>query len=84
MVFHNVVTMTKAIQRAEADGHQVSDEVLAALSPFATEHNNRFGKHVLNFSRNPEPATLDFRKAPGRESSILTPPGIRKMGDTHK
>lgn len=82
LVFHNVVTMSKAIQRAEADGHPVSDEVLASLSPFPTEHINRFGKHVLNFSRNPEPVVLDFRKAPGRETSILTRPGIRKTGDT--
>ncbi len=31
LVFHNVVTMTKALQRLEADGGPVSDEVLARV-----------------------------------------------------
>jgi hypothetical protein len=43
LVFYNVVTMTKALQQLEAYGHAVSDEVLAALSPYQTEHINRFG-----------------------------------------
>jgi len=82
LVFHNVVTMTKAIQRVEGEGHPVGDDVLASLSPFATEHINRFGKHVLNFSRNPRSVERDFRKRPGKEISILRTPGVRQMGDT--
>jgi TnpA family transposase len=31
-VFHNLVTMTRAIGKLEADGHQISDQVLAVLS----------------------------------------------------
>jgi Tn3 transposase DDE domain len=50
LVFHNVVTLTKALQRLEAD-----DEVLGALSPYQTEHINRFGAYVLNFDRMSEP-----------------------------
>ncbi len=45
LVFHNLVTMTHAIRRMEADGHQVSDEVLAVLSPYQTSHINRFGNY---------------------------------------
>jgi Tn3 transposase DDE domain len=62
LAFHNVVTMTNAARRMEADGHEVKDECLAELSPYQTEHINRFGHYSLNFSRTPEVAPLDFRK----------------------
>ena len=58
LIFHNVATMTKAIRRMEADGHTVSDAILAVLSPYQTGHINRFGKHVLNFGHAPEPLAI--------------------------
>ena len=65
LVFHNVVNMTKALRQLEADGHAVSQEVLAALSPYQTEHINRFGAYVLNFERTREPPAPGLHKAPG-------------------
>lgn len=69
LVFHNVVTMTKALRHLEADGHAVSHEVLAALSPYRTEHVNRFGTYVLNFERTREPPAPGLHKPPGEETS---------------
>jgi hypothetical protein len=40
LAFHNVVSMTKAIERLKAQGQEISTEVLAALSPHQTAHIN--------------------------------------------
>ena len=69
LVFHNLVTMTRAIRRLETDGYQISDNVLAVLSPYQTAHINRFGNYSLNFGRDPQPIHLDFRKPPQSESA---------------
>ena len=69
LVFHNVVNMTKALRQLEADGHAISQEVLAALSPYKTEHINRFGTYVLNFERTRAPPAPELHKAPGEETA---------------
>jgi TnpA family transposase len=51
LVFHNLVGMTRAMQKMQADGHLVSDELAASLSPYPTEHINRFGNYNPNFGR---------------------------------
>jgi hypothetical protein len=58
LIFHTIVSMTNALDAIVADGRHrdaVSDEVLAALSPYQIEHINRFGKYVLDLSQKPVP-----------------------------
>jgi TnpA family transposase len=55
LIFHNVVTMTKALQLLMADGNRIDEEALACLSPYQTEHINRFGRYALKRDRVPEP-----------------------------
>lgn len=38
LAFHNIVSMTKAIDRLKAEGQGISNEVLAAVSPYQTSH----------------------------------------------
>jgi TnpA family transposase len=45
LAFHNIVSMTKVIDRLKTQGQQISDEVLAAISPYQTSHINRFGQY---------------------------------------
>jgi hypothetical protein len=45
LAFHNIVSMTKAIDRLKAEGQEISDEVLVAVSPYQTSHINRFGQY---------------------------------------
>jgi TnpA family transposase len=71
LVFHNLVTMTRAIRKVEADGYPVSEEVLASLSPYPTEHINRFGNYHLNFGRAPESILLEFRKPSQMETTTV-------------
>ena len=70
LVFHNLVTITRAIRRLETDGQSISDEVLAVLSPYQTAHINRFGNYSMNFGRDPQPVHVDFRKPPPSESAL--------------
>jgi hypothetical protein len=53
--FHTLVTMTKALQQLLEEGHPVDMEALSTLSPYRTEHINRFGNYVINPDRMPEP-----------------------------
>jgi Tn3 transposase DDE domain-containing protein len=43
VVFHNVVSMTRVLQEVIDEGYPVTPEILARLSPYKTEHVNRFG-----------------------------------------
>ena len=67
LAFHNVVAMTNAARWMEAEGFEVRDECVAELSPYQTEHINRFGHYALNFSRTPAAPPLDFRNSRNRK-----------------
>jgi TnpA family transposase len=78
LVFHNLVNMTRAIQKLEAEGYPVSEALLAASSPYPNEHINRLGTYNPNFGRVPEPLmlALELRKPPQRETAqVLVMPG---------
>ncbi len=47
--------MTNSLQRMAADGHRIDAEVLASISPYQTEHINRFGNYELNTNQEVEP-----------------------------
>ena len=55
LIYHNVVTMTKALERLAIDGHTFDEELASSVSPYQTEHINRFGRYALNHDRIPEP-----------------------------
>ncbi len=57
LIFHTTVNMTRALDAIRADGlgDAITDEALAGLSPYLTEHINRFGDYVLDLTRPPEP-----------------------------
>ncbi|MFL6415581.1 MAG: Tn3 family transposase, partial [Bryobacteraceae bacterium] len=53
----------------KASGQEISNEVLAALSPYLTSHINRFGQYQLQSRRAPEPLPL-VRKPPKAETAV--------------
>jgi hypothetical protein len=79
LAFHNIVSMTKAIDRLKAEGQEISDEVLAAVSPYQTSHINRFGQYQLHARRAPDPLPF-LRKPPNVEISTVDPPGLAAAG----
>ena len=69
LAFHNLVAMTNAARRMESEGFEVRDDCVAELSPYQTEHINRFGHYALNFNRTPGAPSVDFRKPPQSETA---------------
>jgi hypothetical protein len=47
--------MTKPIDRQKAEDQEVSDEVLATISPYQTSHINCFRQYQFHERRAPEP-----------------------------
>jgi TnpA family transposase len=73
LIFHTIVGMTNALDAIIADGHHgmISDEALTGLSPYQTEHINRFGDYVLDLNQPPAPLpfALPARSQPSRMPS---------------
>lgn len=55
LAFHTLVTMSGALLQMQQEGHPIDLEALATLSPYRTEHINRFGDYVINANRRPAP-----------------------------
>jgi hypothetical protein len=68
-VFHNVVSMTRVLQALIDEGYPVTPEIIARLSPYKTEHINRFGNYELRFDHPPPPITEELRLAPALAAS---------------
>ncbi len=67
LIFHNVYSLTRVLHELAAEGYEIEAEAVARLSPYLTEHINRFGKYTLNLQRTtPAPDyRLTFKAASG-------------------
>jgi len=50
--------LNRILNELHAEGHKLSRDVLALLSPYETDHLNRFGVYFLDKDRSPP--LLDF------------------------
>jgi TnpA family transposase len=71
VVFHNVVSMTRGLQELIDEGIAVTPEIISRLSPYKTEHINRFGTYELRFDRVPQPITEQLIFSPTLTTSEL-------------
>ena len=55
LVFQNVADQTRALREQMAEGHPVTREDVAVLSPYMTGYIKRFGDYVLDFKATPQP-----------------------------
>lgn len=53
LIFYNVVEMSRILHELTQEGIPVEPEAVAALSPFLTQHVNRFGRYSLDLERKP-------------------------------
>ncbi len=60
LIFHNVGSLTHVIRQLQDEGEDVPETALARISPYLTEHINRFGDYVLNMNRTPLQPAYDF------------------------
>jgi hypothetical protein len=61
LIFHNVCSLTRLISQLQDEGEDVPETALARISPYLTEHINRFGDYVLNMDRKPPQPAYDFK-----------------------
>ncbi len=52
LIFHTVVYQTKGINKLKEKGINIPSEILTGMSPYWTEHINRFGAFHLNMDKN--------------------------------
>jgi hypothetical protein len=57
-----VQAQTRVLQQLADEGHEFDELTLSRLSPYLTEHVNRFGKNTLNLDR--ENPALDYMLSP--------------------
>lgn len=71
LIFHTPIGMTRALDGIAADGFAdaISTEGLATLSPYQTEHINRFGNYVLDMSIPPPPLPFPQRPQAKRQAT---------------
>jgi hypothetical protein len=62
-IFHNVQALSQILHPLQQTGEGVSAEVLAALSPYLTEHINRLGVYTLDLEQEPPPLDYDLLRA---------------------
>jgi len=58
LIFYNVFEMSRVLQELIAEGYEVNEEIMGALSPYLTGHINRFGRYTLDLNR--QPPILDY------------------------
>jgi TnpA family transposase len=64
VVFHNVVSMTRVLQKLVDEGYLITPEIIANFSPYRTEHLNRFGSYDVRFDHEPQPVMEQLRLKP--------------------
>jgi hypothetical protein len=75
LIFHNVVTMSKALKGLADEGYSLDEELVSPISPCQTEHLNRFGRYALNRDRVPESldSVREFKMPPRGEKTRSQP-----------
>jgi TnpA family transposase len=59
VIFYNVCALTRVLHDLAQEGYPVDEDAVAALSPYQTEHSNRFGRYQLDLGRTPAPIDYD-------------------------
>jgi TnpA family transposase len=65
LIFHNVHALTQALHRLLREGVAAKEETLRHLSPYLTEHINRFGVYDWNSKRAASPLDYELKILPG-------------------
>lgn len=61
VILYNVEAMTRVLKELQQEGHPIDQEILAGLSPYRTEHINRFGDYTLDLDRKIRPINYKLK-----------------------
>jgi len=59
LIFYNVVEISRILQELTVEGYPLEADAIATLSPYWTQHVNRFGFYDLDLNRRPKPLDYD-------------------------
>lgn len=59
IIFYNVFYITQILQELILEGYEIEEDTIAALSPYITQHINRFGRYNLDLNR--KPPNIDYK-----------------------
>lgn len=59
LILYNLFEMSHVLHQLMQEGHTFSEEAIASLSPYLTEHVNRFGHYHLDLERRPPDIQFD-------------------------
>ena len=60
VMLHNVIDMTNLLQQLKQEGYAVNSKTLARISPYLTEHIQRFGEYVIDMEQEVEPISFEL------------------------
>jgi TnpA family transposase len=60
LIFYNVYEISRILSELKQEGYPLDTNAVAALSPYWTQHVNRFGSYDLNLDRCPPPIDYDL------------------------
>src|ERR1022692_1120562 len=71
LIFHNLCSLTRLVRKLEQRGEPVPEDAIAAISPYLTEHINRFGDYVLNLDRKPPQPDYGYTLSHSDRKSVV-------------
>lgn len=60
IIFHNVFSLSRVLHKLQQEGYPLEPGLVAALSPYITQHINRFGRYELDLEKRPPDLVYDF------------------------
>jgi hypothetical protein len=65
-------SMSRILRQLADEGHEFDEATLSRLSPYLTEHINRFGKYTLNLDRENSAPDYALGLRPGPEPVLAS------------
>jgi hypothetical protein len=59
LIFYNIFELTRILHDLKQQGYKFEPEAIAVLSPYLTQHVNRFGLYHLDLERQPQAIHYD-------------------------
>lgn len=59
-ILHNVASMTRVLKQLQAEGWEITPQILEGLGPYWTSQINRFGDYLLDIKRKVKPPDYDL------------------------
>jgi TnpA family transposase len=60
IIFHNVFSLSRVLNDLQQEGYPLESGHVAALSPYLTQHINRFGRYELDLEKRPPDLVYDL------------------------